>query len=66
MTTATLPDCPWCDAADTLDAEWVEMGARYCRCTRCSKRVRVDYDNRAYRMDDVYEHDVSGALIDGP
>lgn len=59
-----LPDCPWCDAANTLDVLWAEMGTTYCACSCCGKQCRVD-KHGAHRTNPP-EFDVSGTVIDGP
>lgn len=62
MAETDLPDCPHCRAASTLEAEWAEMGAKFCVCSCCAKRCRVDERNRAHR-DDVSQIDVSGHMV---
>lgn len=61
-----LPDCPHpgCDAAQTLEVIWTEMGARHCVCTCCGKPCRVDYRGGVHR-DERTRRDVSGNPIEG-
>lgn len=56
----TLPDCPWdgCDANNTLEVVWEEMGTKFCVCKCCAKRSRVDERGEVYRCD--RRTDVSG------
>lgn len=64
----TTPDCPHCDANDTLKVVRAESrGVRVCECSCCSAVVRVNADGavvHVVRTADVV--DVSGNLIDGP
>lgn len=62
-----LGDCPWCDAANTLEVEWTEMGTEHCLCAGCGKRSCVT-DGRAGRSERRAESavDVLGHLLDGP
>lgn len=57
------PDCPWpgCDAADTLEEDWVEMGTSHCHCTCCGRSVRVDSRGEAHTVE--RKTDVSGNLL---
>lgn len=59
------PDCPHCDAANTLEAERAEpRGVRVCWCSCCGQRCRVDADGAVVHVPDV--RDVQGHMIDGP
>ena len=61
-------DCAWCDAAQTLELLWTEMGVDYFRCSCCAKLTRVGRDGVSYRVTPHTEPavDISGYLIDGP
>ena len=59
-----LPQCPSCDASDTLEHVWTEMGTEHYRCTCCAKQSWIDSHGRAQRSEPVL--DVSGHLVDGP
>lgn len=62
-TAATLPDCAWCDAANSLSVEWTEMGAKFCTCSSCAHRTRV-VDGVAYKSAPLERVlDVSGNQI---
>lgn len=64
-----MPDCAWCDAAETLDHVWTEMGVGYYQCTCCEKFTRVGHDGISQRIIEPSREpacDVSGQLIDGP
>lgn len=64
MTPDDQPQCPWCDAANTLDAGWSEMGSTYCHCTCCGKRCYVDRHG-AHRTPEPDVRDVNGIVIYG-
>ena len=57
MPLTPLPDCSWCDAADSL-TEIVRAEARLYLCSCCSKVTRVDEKNRPHR--EPRQLDVSG------
>lgn len=57
-------ECAWgCDAVDTLQLEYQEMGVQFYICTCCSKGTRVA-DGESYRSGER-KADVSGTLIEG-
>lgn len=57
----TLPDCPHCDARETLKVEQTEYGSQFCECSCCSHRCRVDHEGRAQKVE--RKTDVSGQMI---
>ena len=49
-----LPDCPHCDAANTLKAERSEpRGVRVCECSCCSAIVRVNVGGAIVHVPDL-------------
>ena len=63
MPQTPLPDCAWCDAADSL-TEIVGLEVRLFECSCCAKLTQVDEKNRAHR--EPRRTDVSGnQMYDG-
>lgn len=59
-----LPDCPRCNANDTLTIDQTEKGGtRVCWCSCCAQRCRVDQDGRAYRVELDSVLDVNGTQM---
>lgn len=58
-----LPDCPWCDSANTLKVDWSEMGTDFCRCSCCSKRCRVDNKGRVHKVESRKSDYISEAMF---
>ncbi len=59
-----MPQCPYCDAADTLKAERVEgNGVFVCVCTCCAKQCRVNADGVVIHSD---KRDLGGIVMTDP
>ena len=54
------PDCSWCDAVNTLEHVWTELGSDYYICSCCAKHTRVDERGVAQRVKPRPEFDVPG------
>lgn len=62
----TLPECPFCDADNTLTPVASDgKGVIVAECSCCSRRCRVNAEGVIVWPVKV-ETDVSGNLIDGP
>lgn len=59
----TKVSCAWCDAADSLELEWMEMGTAFYLCSCCAKRTRV-LDGVATRVIVGQPVDIQGRPID--
>ena len=63
----TTPNCAWCEAVNTLEHVWTELGSDYYICSCCAKHTRVDEREGAQRVQPRREWlDVSGVQMFDP
>lgn len=50
MSVTDLPDCPWCDTAQSLTKVIIGLETPIYECSCCSKLFSLDNKNRAQRV----------------
>jgi len=58
-----LPDCPHCDASQTLSITLSDMGTHGCVCSYCGKTCTVD-DSGRLRKFEPSKTDIQGRVMD--
>lgn len=59
-----LPDCAYCQAANTLEPIYVEMGVTFATCSCCGKTTRIDHEGIAHKVEPVKDvRDVNGTMM---